>query len=337
MTTLKTNYLGIDLKNPIIVGASSLSLDKDNLKKIEDAGAAAVVYKSLFEEQIQLERAELDDELNEYTERHAEMLTLFPKIEHAGSQEYLHNLRKARETVSIPFFASLNAIFKESWVEFAQEIEQTGVDGIELNFYAVPKDIDISGVSIEKQQLEILKEVKKAVKIPVAVKLSPFYSNPLNFITELDKAGADGVVLFNRFYQPDIDVNAEKHTSTHSLSSSDENRLPMRFAGLLYHNIAANICANSGIHEGTDVVKMILSGADCVQIVSTLYKNKIQHIEKILKDIEKWMEEKQYKTLTDFKGLLSKKNVNDPFVYQRAQYIDLLLKSGEMFNKYVLR
>ena len=337
MANLKTNYLGLELKNPVIVGASSLVSDVDNLKRIEDAGASAVVYRSLFEEQIQLERAQMDDEFEEYTERHAEMVTLFPKIEHAGPEEHLHNLRKAREAISIPLIASLNALFKETWVEYAKLIEETGVDGLELNFYAVPKDDNITGVSIEKQQVEILKEIKKVVTIPVSIKLSPFYTNPLNFIHDLDGAGADGFVLFNRFYQPDISFDTLMHTSSHHLSTESENRLPMRYAGLLYSHVGANICCNSGIHEGTDVVKMILAGADCVQVVSTLYQNKISHISKMLKDIELWMDEKKYKSLADFRGKLSKKNVNDPFVYQRAQYIDLLLKSGDIFKKYPVR
>jgi dihydroorotate dehydrogenase (fumarate) len=337
MANLKTNYLGIELRNPIIIGASNLVADNDNLKRMEDAGAAAIVYKSLFEEQIQLERAQLDNELEAYTERNAEMTTLFPHIEHAGPKEHLYNLEKAKKSISIPLIASLNAIFKETWVDYAKQIEQTGVDALELNFYAIPKDDDITGESIEKQQIAILKEIKKVVKIPVSVKLSPFYSNTINFVKELDKNGADGLVLFNRFYQPDLDISENKHIATHSLSNENENKLPMKFAGLLYAHIAAGICANSGIHQGSDVIKMILAGADTVQVVSTVYQNKFGQIEKMLKDIEAWMDSKNYNTLQAFRGLLSKKNTNDPFVYQRAQYIDLLLRSGELFNHDSLR
>jgi dihydroorotate dehydrogenase (fumarate) len=337
MATLKTTYLGLELKNPIIIGACDISQNTDNLKRIEEAGAAAVVYKSLFEEQIRLEQAQMQDELEEYTERHAEMVTLFPNIEHAGPEEHLVNLRKAKESISIPLIASLNAIYKESWLEYAKLIEETGVDGLELNFYSVPKDTDISGVSIEKQQIEILQEIKNTVTIPVAVKLSSFYTNPLNFIYNIDKAGADGLVLFNRFYQPDIEIAAEKHVSVHYLSSVWENKLPMRFAGLLYHYIAAGICCNSGIHDGEDVIKMILTGASCVQAVSTIYKNNISHISKMIKDVETWMEGKNYKLITDFQGLLSKKSINDPFVYQRAQYIEMLLNSEKQLMRQTLR
>ena len=337
MKNLTSNYLNKKLKNPIIVGASYLTSDTDNLKKIEDAGAAAVVYKSLFEEQIQLERAQLDDDVNEYSERNAEMISLFPAIEHAGPNEHLHNLRKAKESISIPMFASINAIYKESWIEYAKLIEQTGVDGLELNFYAVPKDMDASGVEIEKKQIEVLSEIKKAVRIPVSIKISSAYSNTLNFIKKLDNAGANGVVLFNRFYQPDIDIYNVAHLATHSLSNESENRLSMRYAGLLFSNINASICNSSGIHQGADIIKMLLAGADCVQVVSTIYQNKIGHISQMLKDVEGWMELKNFNSVDDFRGLLSNKKTNDPFVYQRAQYIDLLLKSGEIFKKYPVR
>ncbi len=193
MSNLKSSFMGIELKNPIIIGASPMSSNTDELKKLEEAGAAAVIYRSLFEEQIQLEKAQMDDELDEYKERHAEMISLFPRIEHAGPEEHLVNLRKAKESISLPMFASLNAIYKETWLEYAKLIQETGVDGLELNFYATPKDSKISGDTIEKLQLEILKEIKKIVTIPVSVKLSSFYSNVLNYIKQLDLAGADGL------------------------------------------------------------------------------------------------------------------------------------------------
>jgi dihydroorotate dehydrogenase (fumarate) len=337
MINLKTKYLGIELKNPLVVGASYLVSNTDNLKQIEDAGAAAIVYKSLFEEQIQLERVQMDNDLDEYNDRNAEMVTLFPHVEHAGPEEHLHNIRKAKESVSIPVFASLNAVYMQTWVEYAKLLEQAGVDGLELNFYSVPKKTDITGSAIEKQQIEVLTELKKTVKIPISVKLSPYYSNTLNFISELEKTGVNGLVLFNRFYQPDIDIDAISHVAGHATSSSDESKLAMRYAGLLYGNVKSTIIGNSGIHQGSDIIKLILAGADAVQVVSTIYQHKIPHITKMLKDVEAWMYEKHFNTLADFKGKLSQKNTNDPFVYQRAQYIDLLLKSGDLFNKYALR
>jgi dihydroorotate dehydrogenase (fumarate) len=337
MANLKTSYMGIELKNPIIVGASNIVNNIDNVKRVEEAGAGAIVYKSLFEEQIQLENAQLDDKLSEYSERNAEMVNLFPNIEHAGPEEHLFNLAKVKKSVGIPVIASLNAIYKESWLDYAVRVEEMGVDGLELNFYYVPRDENYDGHNLIEQQVDILKEVKRKVKIPVSVKLSPFYANPMNIVSRLDKAGANGFVLFNRLFQPEIDMEKEAHYTPFNLSSSEDNRLPLRFTGLMYGKVKGNICSNTGIFTGLDVAKMILAGADCVQIVSTIYKNKISYISTIIKDLESWMDSKGYKSLSDFKGKLSEKNISDPFVYKRAQYIDLLLKSDEILVKHPLR
>ncbi len=333
MTNLKTNYMGLELKNPIVVGANNLVTSVDSLKQMEAAGAAAVVFKSLFEEQIQLEAAQMDDELDEYAERHAEMTSLFPTMEHAGPREHLMNVQNAREALSIPLIASLNAIYNETWLEYAKLLEDKGVDGLELNFYSVPRNPDVSGEDIIKDQIEILKKVKSSISIPVSVKLSPFYANPLNVISRMDKAGVDAFVLFNRIFQNEIDLDNEKFVVDFPLSEAYENKLPLRYAGLLYGQVNASIVSNTGIQQGTDVVKMILAGADAVQVVGTLYKNKVQHISKMLKDIEAWMESKAYKSLNNFRGKLSNKEINDPFIYKRAQYVDLLLKSEKLFKK----
>jgi dihydroorotate dehydrogenase (fumarate) len=334
MVDLKTKYLGIELKNPVILGASNLVTNRDVLKRAEDAGVAAIVYKSLFEEQIQLEAAQLDDELEEYNERNAEMVKLFPTIAHAGPEEHLMNVRKAKESVKVPMIASLNAIYTESWIEYAQLLEQTGVDALELNFYFVPRETQIDGRDVTQQQLEIIKAVKSKVKLPVSIKLSPFYANPLNAVSLMDKLGVNGFVLFNRLFQPDIDIEKQQHFSPFNLSNPEDNKLSLRFAGLLYGTISASICSSTGIYSGADVVKMILAGADCVQMVSTIYKNKVEYIKTILNDIQQWMESKGYAALEDFRGKLSNKKLNDPFVYKRAQYIDLLLKSESIFKKY---
>jgi len=336
MVDLKTKYLGLDLKNPVILGASNLVTKIDNLKRAEEAGAAAIVYKSLFEEQIQLESAQLDDQLEEYNERNAEMVKLFPTIEHAGPEEHLVNLRKVKETLNIPVIASLNAIYTESWIDYAQQLEQTGVDALEFNFFYIPRDTQTDGRDINNQQLEVIKAVKPKVKLPISVKLSPFYANPLHVVSQMDKLGVDGFVLFNRLFQPDIDIEKEQHFSPFSLSSPEDNKLSLRFAGLLYGTIGASICSNTGVFSGADVVKMILAGADCVQVVSTVYKNKIEHISTMLKDLITWMESKNYNNLDAFRGKLSQKNTNDPFVYKRAQYIDLLLKSDQIFKRHVV-
>ncbi len=336
MKNLETNYAGINLRNPIIVGASNLVDNLDNIKRLEENGAAAIVFKSLFEEQIQLEQLEFEESLEEYNYRHAEMETLFPKLQHAGAKEHLIKLNKARNAVSIPLLASLNAILHESWIDYARQLEETGINALELNFYAIPKRIEVTANEIENHQIEILKAVKASVKIPVTIKLSCFYTNPLNFIQRLDKEGVDGIVIFNRFYQPDIDVQQIKHVSSHQLSTPAENKLPLRFTGLLYGQIGASICANSGIHSGTDVAKMILAGADAVQVVSTIYLNKFEHIIRMLDELSQWMNSKGFNSISDFKGKLSNKNIHDPFVYQRAQYIDLLLNSDNLLKKFTL-
>ena len=335
MANLTTKHMGIPLKNPIILGASNLVGNIDNLKKAEDAGIAAIVYRSLFEEQIQLEDYELENQLEAYDERNAEMISLFPNLEHAGPKEHLYNLRKAKESVSVPMIASINAIYKESWVDYAKQIEETGVDGLELNFFAVPRDMDKSGHDIIAQQLEWLKAVKSAVNLPVSVKLSPFYTNVLKTVSDMNEAGADGFVLFNRLFEPDIDVEAEKHAAPWNLSTPSDHRLSIRYLGLLYDNINGSLVANNGIYEGTDVVKMILAGADAVESVSTFYHNGIKHIGEMLNELEEWMDRKGYKTIADFKGKLSSKAINDPFVYKRAQYIDMILKSEDYFNPIV--
>ena len=336
MADLKTKYLGIELKNPVIVGACNIVSSLDNIKKAEDAGAAAIVYKSLFEEQIQLESAQLDSELTEYAERNAEMVNLFPAIEHAGPEEYLFNLAQAKQSVDIPVIASLNAVLTDSWVDYAKKIEEMGVDAIELNFYYVPRDLDVDGASIENSQIEILKAVKAAVKIPVSVKLSSFYANPLNVVSKLDKAGADSFVLFNSLFQPEIDVDLEKHFSPFLLSNPENNRLALRYAGLLYGQVKGDICSSGGVFSGADVAKMVLAGANTVQVVSALYKHKIDHITTILGELEAWMDKKSYANLDAFRGKLSNEKINDLFVYKRAQYIDLLLKSDDLMKDAML-
>jgi dihydroorotate dehydrogenase (fumarate) len=334
MANLGIKFMGLELKNPIIVGASNLVSDVNNLKKMEEAGAAAIVYKSLFEEQIQLEELELDEDIREYTERNAEMISLFPDIKHAGPVEHLMKLEVACKSVSIPVIASLNALYEDTWVEYAKKIEETGISGLELNFYNVPGSFDTSAAAIEHQQLEVFKAVKKEVKIPVSVKLSPFYSNTLEFVKRLDSAGADGFVLFNRLFQPDFDLDKEELHFPYNLSNIEDNRLPLRYAGLLFGNIKSPVCCNTGIFTGQDAIKMILAGAACVQVVSTLYKNQISHIATILDEMNNWLDKKQYASINSVIGKLSKKNSKDPFAFKRAQYVDIIMKSEAIFKKY---
>ncbi len=334
MADLSTTYMGIKLKNPLILGASNLVTKPDTIKQIEDAGIGAIVYRSLFEEQIQLENLQLDEELSEYENRNAEMTSIFPDIEHAGPKEHLYNIEKLKKTVNVPVFASLNAIYEPTWIDYAKELEKAGVDGLELNLYATPGYFEVSGESIEDKQVQIVKAVKNAVEIPVSVKISMFYTNPLNFIKKVDEAGADAYVLFNRFFQPEIDIEHEEYYYPWELSNPKDHMLSLRYAGLLYGNLDGSICVSRGIYDAKDVIKMILAGADAVQMVSTIYKNQPSVISDILIELNQWMEEKEYKSLADFRGKLSRKNMKDPFTYQRAQYVDILMKSESIFKKY---
>jgi len=334
---LKTNYMGVELKNPVIVGASNIVTDLKALKKIEEEGASAIVYKTLFEEQIHLENLQNFHAEEDYAHRHAEMAgSPFPSAEEAGPDAFLARLKEAADLLNIPLFGSLNCVYDETWEEFAKKIEDTGVAGLELNFYSIPRNFEIDGRSIITEQLDLLEKVKSAVKIPVAVKLSPYYSNPLHVIGEMDKRGVDAFVLFNRLFQPEIDIDLEEHYFPYNLSTQNDNRIALRFAGLLYGEIDADVCSNTGVFTGEDVISMVLAGANTVQIVSTIYKNGIGQISTILNEVETWMKKKNYKGLEDFRGKLSRKTMQDPFTYKRAQYVDILMKSEEIFKKYPL-
>ena len=334
MAKLTTSYMGLELKNPIILGASNLVNKPEVISELEEAGVAAIVYKSLFEEQIQLESLQFDEELHEYENRGAEMGRLFPNLQHAGPKEHLFNVKTLKEKVSVPVIGSLNAIYETTWVEYAKELEQTGVDALEINLYATPGYFELEGSGVEDKQIQAVKSIKKAVKIPVSVKLSPFYTNTLNFIKKLDEAGVDGYVLFNRFFQPDINIEEELFHYPWELSNASDYQLPLRYAGLLYGNIDASICASRGLSNATDITKMLLAGADVVQVVSAVYRDSPAVIKTMLADLSAWMDKKGYKTLNDFRGKLSRKNLKDPFNYQRAQYVDILMKSEEIFKKY---
>ncbi len=334
MVNLSTTYMGIQLKNPIILGASNLVTKPEVIKELVDAGIGAIVYKSLFEEQIQLESLQMDEDMSEYENRNAEMTNLFPGLEHAGPKEHIYNVKKLKDSVDVPVFASLNAIYEPTWVDYAKELEATGVDGLEINLYAVPGYFEVKGESIEEKQVQVVKAIKKAVNIPVSVKISLYYTNPLNFIKKVDEAGADAYVLFNRFFQPEIDIEKEEYHYPWELSNPKDYMMGLRFAGLLYGNLDGSICVSRGVHNAEDVVKMILAGADTVQVVSTVYKNSPSVVTDILTGLNDWMSKKGYKSLDDFRGKLSRKNMKDPFTYQRAQYVDILMKSEEIFKKY---
>ncbi len=331
---LTTNYMGLELKNPIIVGASNLPKDLKKAVEMEKAGAAAIVYKSLFEEQLHLEAAELDDDLSEYAERNAEMISLFPDISHAGPDLHLMALKELKAAVSIPVIASLNCVYNESWEEYAIQLAEAGADALELNFYSTVNSSEKSAEQIEKEQIEALVKVKTVVSIPVSVKLSPYYTNPVAFIEKLDEAKADAFVLFNRLFQPEIDVWNEQMLIPYNLSQKGDGRLSLRYMGLLSGQVRGSLCANTGILTSDDMIAQILAGADTVQIVSTIYQNGIKQITTMLEDLKNYMTKKKFNSISDFKGKMSKENLKSPYAYKRAQYVDFLMKSDKIQDKY---
>jgi dihydroorotate dehydrogenase (fumarate) len=329
MASLQTRYMGVALANPVIAGACDLTSNVDSIRRIEDAGAGAVVLKSLFEEQVQLERLRLEEEMDTGSELYAEMATIFPRLKHAGSREHLLWVKKSRDAVKIPLFASLNAVARATWVPYAKELADQGVHGLELNFFATPRDFDVSGAQIEEEQIDAVREVRAAVSLPLAVKLSVFYSNPLNMAARLDREGVNAFVLFNRFFEPDINPEAESMTQPFNFSIQADNRLPLRFAGLLHGRVNADMCASTGIMNGMDVAKMILAGATAVQVVTGLYRNGVRSIATMLAELGSWMDAKSYPTLEAFRGKLSAESLKDPWAYTRAQYAKMLLNPKE--------
>lgn len=330
MSEISVNYMGLKLANPVIIGSSSMVDDPEMLKKLEDAGAAAIVFKSLFEEQIQLESLQFHTEMELYNERSAESINLFPDMKHAGPAEHLYKLSLAKKKLSIPLIGSLNCIFAETWVDWAQQIEATGVDGLELNFFGLPRDFETPAASIEAEQISIVKQVCQSVKIPVSVKLSPFYTNTLHVVKQMQDSGAKAFVLFNRMFEPDISTNSLKHIAPFNLSEHGDYRMSLRYTGILYKNINASIVSTNGIHTGLDVVKLILAGADAVQVVSAVYLKGPEVITGMLSEIRQFMEDNKFASYNDFRGKLAKVNTKDPYVYKRAQYVDLLLHSDKL-------
>lgn len=333
MAKLNTRYMGIDLANPLVVGACSLTSNMDTIKRLEDVGAGAIVIKSLFEEQIQLKNLLMNEDLHRYDEWHAEMTSIFPELRDGGPEEHISWVRKAREAVKIPVIASLNAVNREAWVEYAKLLEGTGVNGLELNFFATPTDFSRSAKDVEEEQVSILKDVKKAVKIPISVKLSPFYTNPLNFVKRLDESGVNGFVLFNRFFDPSLDVEAEKSYFPFNLSNPNDHRLALRYVGLLSGHVTGSLCASHGIHAPSHAIEVLLAGADAFQVVSTLYRNSVGTVKVFLDEIAAWMNRKGYESVASFKGKLDANRNPDKFTYRRAQYVKLLMRPENFLAK----
>ncbi len=323
---LTTTYLGLKLKNPIVPAASPLSYSLDSMKQLEDAGASAIVMYSLFEEQIAHERSELLHYLSHGTESYAEALSYFPDVQqyNLGAEDYLKHIQKAKKSLSIPIIGSLNGVSVGGWNKYANKIEEAGADALELNIYLIPTDLNTSGADVEKKYLDILQAIKQTVKIPIAVKLSPFFSAVANIAKKLDQAGANGLVLFNRFYQPDIDLETLEVQPNVILSTPNAMRLPMRWIAILYGRLKANLAATSGIYTAEDVLKMLMVGADVTMMCSALLKHGPDQISKVLKDLEKWMTENEYVSVEQMKGSMSQKSVADPEAFERANYMKSL-------------
>ena len=323
---LRTTYMGMELKHPIVASASPLAGTVANIKRLEDAGASAVVMFSLFEEQLKHESAALEYLMTAHTESFAESLNYFPEVDvyTVGPDSYLDILRRASEAVDIPIMGSLNGITNAGWIEYAQLMQQAGAKGIELNIYYIPADLTTSGREVEERYIEIVKAVKAAVTVPVAVKLNPFFSAIGSMIRALDDAGADALVLFNRFYQPDFDLDKLEVAPNLNLSSPDEIRLPLLWIAILYGKLRASLGATRGVHTPTEVVKYLMAGADVVMTTSALLKNGVDYMTTLRDGLQAWMEMHNYSSVAQMKGSMSQHNVADPTAFERANYIKTL-------------
>ena len=321
---LSTTYLGLKLRSPLVPSAAqALTENVDNIKRMEDAGAAAVVMHSLFEEQLSLERRELFESMTQGTESFAEALTYFPEPGefHVGPELYLKNIAQAKSAVEVPIIASLNGSTPGGWVEYARQIEKAGADAIELNIYWIPTDPSLTSIRIEDTYVDIMRSVKQQVNIPVAVKLSPFFTNFANMARRLEATGADGLVLFNRFYQPDMDLESLEVTPNILLSTPMAMRVPLRWIAILRDQVGLSLAATSGIHRATDAIKMLMAGADVTMMCSALLRHGVKHLATVENEIRAWMDEHDYESVQQLQGSMSQKNCPDPAAFERAQYM----------------
>ncbi len=328
MADLSTSYMGIPLSSPVLVAACSVSGMIDNIRRCEEAGAGALVIRSLFEEQIQLEGQRLDEQQAVGSERFAESLSYFPPLEHAGPREHLMWTEKTRKAVSMPLIGSINAVHTGQWVKYARQMQDTGVNALELNPYAVQTDVDRSASDVEAELLEVVQSVLDAVTIPVSVKLSPFYTSVPHVAHQLDERGVKGLVLFNRFLQPDIDLDTMKLRQTMNWSRPEEARLALRYVAILHGRVGAELAATGGIHDGQAVARQLLAGAQVVQVASVLYTSpkKLDVLTSLNDQLGGWMDEKGYAKIESFRGRLSQAQIGDPYAFERAQYVQLLMK-----------
>jgi dihydroorotate dehydrogenase (fumarate) len=318
--------MGLKLKSPIVVSACTLSEEVTNIVQMEDAGAGAVVLFSLFEEQLKKEAAQYETIVSSTSNLFAEASDFFPDLDeyHRGSEQYLEIIRKAKEQVDIPVIASLNGITSEGWIQYAQQMEQAGADGLEINIFLIPGDVQLSSSAVEHRYLNIIDEVKSTVKIPVAVKLNPYFSAMGNMAKRMQEYGANALVLFNRFYQPDFDIN--NLTLLHNLqySESNEIRLPLLWIAMLYGRVPVSLAATTGVQSSVEVIKYILAGADITMTASALYKNGISYLKTMNQELEAWMLSREFDSIDSFKGAMSQQHISDPTAYERANYIKIL-------------
>jgi dihydroorotate dehydrogenase (fumarate) len=323
MTDLSTNYLGLKLRTPLVASASPLSQEVCGLRRLEDAGASAIVLYSLFEEQLRQESLELDYHLAAGTESFAESLTYFPARSEfrTGPEAYLCHIEKAKSTVRIPIIASLNGATLGGWTSYARAMEDAGADAIECNIYSIAADMNVPGLEIEQRYVDIVRAVKASVRIPVAVKLGPFFSNMAHMAKWLVDSGADGLVLFNRFYQPDIDLKDLEVRPNVLLSTPQALRLPLTWIGILYGRLRASLAATSGIHRAEDVIKLLMAGADVTMLCSALLRNGVGHLRTVECNLREWMEEHEYESVDQMRGSMSQLRCSDPGAFERAQYM----------------
>jgi dihydroorotate dehydrogenase (fumarate) len=324
---LRTTYLGLDLANPIVPSASTLSSRIDTLKRLQDAGAAAIVMQSLFEEQIEHEEVQIHRLLEAHTESFAEALTHFPDLEeyNTGPDEYLRHLEACKRELQIPVIGSLNGASDGGWVRYARLIQDAGADALELNVYLVAADPDETGEQVERRYLDLVAAVRQGVTIPLAVKVGPYFSSMANMARRIVEAGADGLVLFNRFLQPDIDLETLSVDPTLHLSTSEELLLPLRWIGILRGRVDCSLGATTGVHTAEDSVKMILAGADVTMMASALFRNGPEHLGVVLDGVETWLREHEYGSVAQARGSVSQRNVADPIAFARSNYMQMLV------------
>ncbi|HTP49323.1 MAG TPA: dihydroorotate dehydrogenase-like protein [Anaeromyxobacteraceae bacterium] len=327
MADLSTRYMGLELQSPLVVASSSLSNKIENFQAAEASGAGAVVVRSLFEEQIEAAESELEEAVSFQSDANPEARSYLPP-QRIGPREYLRLLDKAKKAVKIPVIASLNCASPGSWSEYAKQLEGAGADALEVNVYSVGADPAVSGEVIEREYLDIVNSVRKAVSVPIALKVSPYFTSFANVAKRFDDAGVNALVLFNRFLQPDIDLDRLALHSSMQLSHSWEMLLPLRWTAILYGRVKADLATSTGVHDGAGVVKMVLAGATVVQLAAALLRNGMSHLAALRSDLEGWMERGRYSSLEDFRGTLSQKEAKDPRAFERAQYVNLILSQN---------